>query len=156
LALSQLRQALAIGSALHSDIDIAIVNTNLGDVSRRMRHFDEALASLERALALFRQIGDRYGEGITETSIGETLEDMGRLDEAIAHYESALAAHDETGPDDVERTDALRNLARAYGSLGHAAEARAAWRAALPVLDRLGDPAAIEIRALLATPRASS
>jgi DNA-binding SARP family transcriptional activator len=151
-ALSQLRQALAIGSALHSDIDIAIVNTNLGDVSRRMRHFDEALASLERALALFRQIGDRYGEGITETSIGETLEAMDRPDEAITHYESALAAHDEAGPDDVERTDALRNLARAYGSLGQSAEARAAWRAALPILDRLGDPAASEIRALLAKP----
>jgi len=152
LALSQLRQALAIGSALRRDIDIAIVSTNLGDVSRRMRRFDEALANLERALALFRQIGDRYGEGITETSIGETIEDMGRPDEAIAHYENALAAHDEAGQDDVERTDALRNLARAYGSLGHTAEARTAWRAALPVLDRLGDPAASEIRACLARP----
>lgn len=117
-----------------------------------MRHFDEALASLERALALFRQIGDRYGEGITETSIGETFEDMGQPDEAITHYENALAAHDEASPDGVERTDALRNLARAYGSLGHTAEARTAWRAALPVLDRLGDPAASEIRARLARP----
>jgi tetratricopeptide (TPR) repeat protein len=155
LALGQLRQALAIGSALRSDVDIAIVSNNLGDLFRRMRHFDEALASLKRALGLFRRMGDRYGEGITETSIGETLEYMGRPDEAITHYESALAAHDDAGPDDVERTDALRNLARVYGNLGHTAEARAALRAALPVLDRLGDPAASEIRARLATPAAS-
>jgi tetratricopeptide (TPR) repeat protein len=148
-ALSRFSQALAIESELGSDIEIAIVSQNLGEAFRRMRRFDQALTSLQQALVLFRKSSDLYGEGITETTLGETCEDMGQPEAAITHYQNALATHHEAGPEGVERAEVLRNLGRIYRSLGRIAEARQAWLTALPILDRLGDPAAREIRAQL-------
>ena len=142
-------QALALELKLGHRTGVAIISNNIGDALRLMRHRDEALASLGRALALFQETGDRYGEGITELTLGETYRDMSRPDDAIINYLRALAAHDDAGSDDVERANVLRNLAETYSSLGRTAEARDAWRAALPILDRLGDPGTSEIRARL-------
>ena len=150
-ALRRLEQALTIGSGLGTDTDIAIVSQNLGEAFRRTRRYDQALASLEQALGLFRESGDLYGEGITETTIGEACEDMGQPDAAINHYQNALAAHHDAGPENVECADVLRILGRVFHSLGRLTDARQAWLAALPILDRLGDPAARDIRARLET-----
>ncbi len=147
--LDYLRQALAIESALGNRTNVGVVSNNIGEAFRRMRDYEGALGSLLRALGIFREAGDRYGEGITELTLGETYEDIGLADTAIDHYLRALAAHDDAGPEDVERANALRNLAETYRSLGRAAEAQEAWLAALPILDRLGDPGASEIRARL-------
>jgi DNA-binding SARP family transcriptional activator len=148
-ALRCLEQALAVGSGFSTDTDIAIVSQNLGEAFRRTRRYDQALTSLQQALSLFRESGDPYGEGITATTIGETCEDMGQLDAAISHYQNALARHHDAGPENVECSDVLRHLGRIYYSLGRLTDARQAWLAALSILDRLGDPAARDIRTQL-------
>lgn len=148
-ALGKLKRVLDMSPSVATNADTAIVCNNIGEACRQLRQYTEALPYLDRAILLFRQAGDRYGEGIAETTAGEVHEEMGQPEVAIKHYLRALAAHRDGGVGDVDGAYVLSHLARVYQSLGKSAEAGYSLRAALPVLDRLGDPLTAQIRAQL-------
>jgi DNA-binding SARP family transcriptional activator/tetratricopeptide (TPR) repeat protein len=142
-ALQHLRTALDIVGAPDDQQIIATVLNNIGHILCSLKRYEESLENLERALAIGHQFGDGFFVCMIESSIGRVYLDMGGYKEAVEHCQWALAAHHGTTRD---RGEALYTLGCALAFLGQASEAREAWLTALPILDRLGDPLAAEVR----------
>jgi DNA-binding SARP family transcriptional activator/tetratricopeptide (TPR) repeat protein len=145
-ALEYLRPALAIHTALDEQRDVGLVLNNIGQMLLELKRHDEALDYLGQALAIVQEIGDRHGEGGTEGMLGDLYRDLSRFDEAVQHYRRAQAAFHDTAREHGDQANVLYGLGSALDSLGRTEQAREAWLTAIPVLDRLGDPRASEIR----------
>jgi tetratricopeptide (TPR) repeat protein len=148
-ALDYLSQSLAIHTSLGEDQYAGIALNNMGHILQCLRRYDEALDHLSRALAIRQATGDQYGLGITEKSLGDTYLALGRHAEAADHYQRARAALRDTARNHADHADVLCDLGTALAALGRATEAREAWQAALPYLDRAADPRAADLRARL-------
>jgi tetratricopeptide (TPR) repeat protein len=148
-ALEHMRAGLAIHTALGEQRQTGHVLNNIGYALLALKRPDEALAYLEQALAILREIGDRHGRGLTEGTLGDTYRDLGRLEDAVEHYRRALAAYQGTARGHADQADVLCGLGSALDSLRRTGEAREAWLTAIPILDRLGDPRAGELRGRL-------
>jgi tetratricopeptide (TPR) repeat protein len=149
-ALEFLRPALDIYLELGDQANVRLVLNNTGHALRGLKRYDEAVAFLERAMAIAVEHGDRHDEGIVRSTLGDIYLDLGRHEEAAGQYRLALAALEETAPEHVDLADVLHGLGSALAGLGRPAEAREAWLAAIPILDRLGDPRADSLRARIA------
>lgn len=145
-ALDYLRPALAIHTALGDRPFAADILSNIGETLLRLKRHDEALGHLRQALAIRRETSDRYGQGTTERALGDTYLDLSHFEDAVDHYQRALAALEGTARDHTDQADILCGLGRALDSLGRTREARDAWHAAIPILDRNNDPRAAELR----------
>jgi tetratricopeptide (TPR) repeat protein len=150
-ALGYLSRSHAIHTATMDPADIGIALNNIGDVLLRMKRHDQALENLHRALTFRRAAGDRYGEGITESTIGEAYWAIGQHEAAVGNFRLALAAFNEDGSEERHVASLLYQLGSSLDSLGRPHDARETWRSALPILERLGDPRAGELRTQLAT-----
>jgi tetratricopeptide (TPR) repeat protein len=151
-ALTHLRSALAIHAVPGDQDHAGMILNNIGHILLRLKRHDEALDHLRQALVIRHQSGDRYGEGNTESALGDVFHDLGRLEDAVEHYRLALAAHQDTARENPDHADVLCSLGSALDSLGRVDEARDAWRAAIPILDRISDPRAAELRSRLSDP----
>lgn len=117
----------------------------------RLNRHDEALACAEQAVAIYQEIGDQFAVSITETTLGQTCLALGRNEDALRHCQRALSARHDTIGESASRADTLCCMAGAMAALGRPAEARDAWQAALPILDRLGDPRTATVRSEIAS-----
>ena len=133
-------------------VTAAMVLNNTADTLRCLGRYDEALARVQQSLAIHGKIGEPFGTSITETTLAETYLGMGRYEDAVRHCRQAMAAQDDMAWESDIRADGLCCLGAALAALGRADEARDAWQAALPILDRLHDPRAAEVRGRLASP----
>ena len=150
-AMSYLEEAKAIHVARGDQVGTSVVLTNIGLALLRLERYAEAVDQLEQALRAGRETGNRYGEGLTEAALGETYLAMGSFEDAVEHLERARAALRATAPEqDRENANILCGLGQALAALGRVTEARRAWQAVIPVLDRLADPKADELRRRLA------
>ncbi len=148
-ALDYLSQALAIHASLGEDQYAGIALNNMGHVLLCLQRYDEALDHLGRALAIRQETGDQHGLGITENSLGDAYLALGRHAEAVDHYQRGRAALQATARNHTDHADVLCNLGTALDALGRTAEAREAWQAAIPHLDRMDDPRAVTLRTRL-------
>src|SRR6185437_1586740 len=149
-ALEYLESAADIYASMGTQLYLGLVLSNTGPVLLGLKRPDEALDCLNRALTIITQTGEQHGMGLTESNLGDTYLELGRLDEAVAHYRRALAALADTEIDHEDQADVLVNLGQALARLDRPDEARQAWQTALPILDRLGDPRAAQVRCELA------
>jgi tetratricopeptide (TPR) repeat protein len=149
-ALDYLQQALAIFIELNEPLYVGIVRSNMGTPLLGLKRHAEALDCLTQALAINQETGERHGQGITESKLGDTYLDLGRLDEAVTHYRLALDALDDTEREHDDQADVLCNLGHCLVRLGRLDQARQAWLSALPILDKICDPRAAELREHLA------
>jgi DNA-binding SARP family transcriptional activator len=144
--LDYLRRAHAIHASLGDPADIGVALNNIGDQLVKLKRYDEALPTLRDALKFRRAAGDRYGEAITESTIGEAYWAMGEHEDAVRHLRLALAAFNDDGGEERHLGALLYQLGSSLDSLGQRRDAYQTWRTALPILDRLGDPRAAELR----------
>lgn len=135
LALDAFEQAeRAAGSErvrLRADICLA-----KADVLVRMQRWAEANRSIAAAGQLAEQSGDGLLTARVTVAEGVWLVSQGRAAEALAHFESVSVAA-VTQADDVVRTIACLNAARAAAWTGDDAKAKAHARAAGGLLDQL-------------------
>jgi tetratricopeptide (TPR) repeat protein len=87
---------------------------------------------------------------LAEITLAETYLGLGRYEDAIRHCQQALIIEHDTARQSTTRAEALCCLGDALAALGRADDAREAWLTALPILDRLGDHQAAEVRRRLA------
>jgi tetratricopeptide (TPR) repeat protein len=149
-ALDHMRRALAIHVELGERHYTAVVLNNIGDILLCLKRPYEALSHLGQAVAILRETGERHLQGVTQGTLGDLCLNLGRLEGAVAHYREARAALDETAREHGDQADVLYGLGRALAGLHRTEEAREAWLAALPILDRVSDPRADELRDRLA------
>ncbi|MFF3845750.1 BTAD domain-containing putative transcriptional regulator [Streptomyces sp. NPDC002328] len=108
----------------------------------------EALDQLTEALALFHDNRQPLWEGVTHFRIAEAHLAAQRATLAASHAEQAIALRGIGG--EWRRGTVLTVLGRALDAIGHSDRARACWREALSIYERLGSSEAAEVRSLLA------
>jgi tetratricopeptide (TPR) repeat protein len=148
-ALDCQRSSLAIYREVSERRLVGVSLHNTGATLLYLKRHGEALDHFLRALAIARDGGQRYQEGVIEAAIGETCLILGRYEESVEHYRRSSAALQETVRDTFSNADTLYGLGAALAALGRNDEAREAWHAARPLLDRLdeaGDPRAADLR----------
>jgi tetratricopeptide (TPR) repeat protein len=74
-----------IGRAIEIYPHVATAHSNLGNVLRELKRFDDALASYEKAIALKPDYADAF------LNRGNALSELKRLDDALASYDKAIA-----------------------------------------------------------------
>ncbi len=148
--LRYLRMVLAIHTDLGMERHVGITLNNMGYVLLGLKRPEEALEHLHEALALQQRIDERHALGATFATLGDVYLSLGRLEEAVEHYRRARAAQHGTQREHADQADVLYGLATALGRLGRGDQERDALLTALPILDRIGDPRAGEVRSRLA------
>lgn len=111
---------------------------NLAIVLHQCGRFAEAEQCYAEALAIHRDVGNRRSEGITLGNLAGMLRLAGQPDRAVQAYESALALHRELNNRSYEGGH-LCYYALCFLELRRHAEAVAAWRAGMSILEALGD-----------------
>jgi DNA-binding SARP family transcriptional activator/tetratricopeptide (TPR) repeat protein len=152
-ALDYARSAVAHVSEADEPWLAALHLSDAAEALLRLHRHDEALDCLGRALAIQQEIGDKQGEGMTETGLAETYLALGRYSESLEHFQRSWAALQDTSRNSQHHADTLYGMGAALAGLGREDEARDTWQAAIPVLDRLGDPKAAELRDRLTSSR---
>jgi tetratricopeptide (TPR) repeat protein len=145
--LEYLRPALDLATESGQQERLALTLSNFGHVLVQLGRSNEALDYLRRALRMRQDMGVHYYQGLIGSTLGEAYLNLGRFGEALRQYERALDVLRENGREHPAYADVLCGLGQSLAGLGRVAEARQAWLEALPVLDRIGDPRAAEIRA---------
>ncbi|GAA4530062.1 AfsR/SARP family transcriptional regulator [Amycolatopsis samaneae] len=126
----------------------ALLNVSAARIG--LRDFDHAAEAAMAAFDAFTELSDRYHAALSLGNAAEALEGAGRYVEAEVHGLRALAELRELNAD-YGTIDVLITLGRIRHSTGRGAEAGRHWAEALAVCQRLGDPRAGDIEALLAT-----
>jgi tetratricopeptide (TPR) repeat protein len=151
-ALEVFQASQAIHLAHSAPAYAAITLNNAAFTLLALKRHDEALDYLDQALTLLQEVDDRYWMGGVESTLGDVYLDLGRYEDAVEHYRRSLAARYDISAEHAEGVGALCGMASALAALGRTEESRAAWLAAIPVLDRIGDSRAAQARDHLATP----
>ncbi|MFF2523887.1 AfsR/SARP family transcriptional regulator [Streptomyces liangshanensis] len=125
----------------------------LGIALTRAKRLPEALDQLTQALELFRDNRQPLWEGVTHFRLAEAHLVARRPTLAASHAEQAIALRGIGG--EWRRGTVLTVLGKALDSIGQPGRARACWREALDIYERLGSPEAEETRSLL-TPLAAA
>ncbi|MFI0815049.1 AfsR/SARP family transcriptional regulator [Streptomyces sp. NPDC021098] len=141
----------AEGTEILSSLGLALRVANgkfaLGLALHQAERYAEAIDQLTQALELFRNNRQRLWEGSTHARLAEVHLSAHRPAEAATHAEQALALRFVGG--EWRRATVLTALGKALDQLGQTDRARACWREALAVHERLGLPEADEVRNLL-------
>ncbi|WP_328330665.1 NB-ARC domain-containing protein [Kribbella sp. NBC_00382] len=127
----------------------ALARTLIGGSLRSSGQCEAALAVLERALEQSRESKAEALEALVLTELGTTWLAMGdhvRACEALTDGLTIAVRY----PREHREAELRHQLGHALTGLGMAAEARAEWEEAIVLHDRMADPRADEVRALLA------
>jgi tetratricopeptide (TPR) repeat protein len=119
----------------------------LGCVLTHVGRAAEGLRALGEALVVFHEDRQSQWEGVTHFRIAEAHLAAGRPADAASHAEQALALRVVNG--EYRRATVLLVLGKALLQLGQSDRARAIWRDALVVFERLESAEADEVRGLL-------
>jgi tetratricopeptide (TPR) repeat protein len=149
-ALGYLRSALVIHTALGEERRVSITLNNMGYALLGLKRPEEALEYLCQALAIQQRIGDRHAQPATLGSLGDVYLSLGRFEDAVEHYQGSLAGEHGSQREHAYHANVLYGLASALARLGRGDEEGDALLAALPILDRTGDPRAAKVRRRLA------
>jgi tetratricopeptide (TPR) repeat protein len=148
-AVDHYAQALAISRETQDRWGEAIALAGLGASHAALDRYEEAVVHLEQSVVASRAVGDRWSEGLALENLGAAYRHRHRLGESVDRLREALAIRRGIG-DRWGEAMALMGLGASLRAVGDVAGARDAWRAALPIFDRLNDPQAAQVRSLLA------
>lgn len=137
-ALDSLNRALAVYTELNDVFGQALVNNDMGAVSRDLDTPRNALPFYERAYELYESAGDQRGKAFVRNSIGYAHERLGDYREALRHYEQSLPIWQAARDRNMEAT-AYNNIAGALENLGDPARALAMYQQALTMWQETGD-----------------
>ncbi|WKX72099.1 BTAD domain-containing putative transcriptional regulator [Streptomyces sp. XD-27] len=142
----------AEGTEIYSSLGLALRVANgryaLGLALHHAERHTDALVQLTEALTLFRNNRQRLWEGSTHARLAEVHLAAARPADAATHAEQALALRFVGG--EWRRGTVLTVLGKALDSIGQPDRARACWREALAIHERLNTAEAEEVRLLLA------
>jgi tetratricopeptide (TPR) repeat protein/transcriptional regulator with XRE-family HTH domain len=139
-------RAVELFRACGDEVGLAVALTNAGYCHAVAGDCDRARDECHEALALWRGRGDPSAAAATLQNLGFIYQRAGDYDEAVRHYRRALAAHHERG-DRLHEATVLRQLAEVHEQAGQPSLARDERRAALSLLDGLGQVDAGRVRA---------
>lgn len=126
----------------------AVTLIYLATAYRHQRQFAEALDTARQALTIFQSQNNRWKEALGLSTIGAIYRDCQEPDKAVSYLQDALIAYREV--DDHHGTaETLNDLGEAFLQAGNVSHARAAWREALIVFDKLGSPWSTRVHAHL-------
>ncbi|WP_030419397.1 BTAD domain-containing putative transcriptional regulator [Streptomyces sp. SCSIO 75703] len=141
------RQGIAIYDELGLTFRLANARYALGIALSHASRQTEALRELSAALQTFVENRQRLWEGATHFRIAQVHLSAGRPAQAARHAEQALSTGSIGG--DWMRANILTLLGRSLSRLEQTDRARACWRDALAIYERLDAPEAGELRTLL-------
>jgi CHAT domain-containing protein len=121
----------------HDTVMVAQLDSNRAEALLDLGRFDQAQRAFEESLRAFRELGMPRAEAVVEGNLGDLMARQGRLDGAVGHLERARRHLEAAAsPGEVARIQAEQ--ADAFAAAGLLAEARAAYEAAIAVLDAQG------------------
>jgi tetratricopeptide (TPR) repeat protein len=123
---------------LHNQRIEAGAQSNLGNVLREVRRFEEAVTALQDAVAIFQEIRDRHGGGLALDNLGLALQGLRRFEEAITAHQDAAVIFQETRDRHAEGT-ALDNVGTALRGVGRVEEAVTAHQDAAAIMRETRD-----------------
>jgi tetratricopeptide (TPR) repeat protein len=138
-------EALAIARQLGERVAEADSLTGLGVACTRMGDLEAGADYLQHALSIASDLGSHIGEIYARNELSETRRLQGDLASAKIHAQEALriaARYDDLNSQAI----AHDRLAKSYLALGETTPARLHWESALQVFERLGTPAAADVR----------
>ncbi|GIJ53819.1 AfsR/SARP family transcriptional regulator [Virgisporangium aurantiacum] len=150
-ALRHARHALDLFRTAGNPADVAKALNGIGWLSAQIGDERTAVTYCREALAIHLETGDRWGAAHTWDSLGYAEHRLGNHAAAVDCYEHALDLFRQTGESFYTAT-ATAHLGDARHAHGDTDGARRAWHEALKILDRLGHPDAVEVRAKLDRP----
>jgi tetratricopeptide (TPR) repeat protein/DNA-binding SARP family transcriptional activator len=115
-----------------------IILGHLGNTSRPLGRWEDALDYLRRALVVHEEVGDRNEQAITLRVIGMVLGQHGRYAKAIEYLRQALALARELGNEEHE-ADTLAAIGNVHFHLGEFAEQVRCYHQARRIVTRIGD-----------------
>lgn len=137
-ALDSMKRALAVFQELNDLFGQALVNNDMGAVSRDLDTPRNALPFYERAYELYEQAGDQRGKAFARNTIGMAHARLGDYREALKHYEQALPIWQAARDRNME-AGAYNNIAGALDNLGDPTRALAMYQQALAIWQETGD-----------------
>ncbi len=150
-ALEVFRQALEAYDRLGESRSAALILIDIGAALTGDGRAGEAIDHLARARDLLAGVPDPYNEARALAAIGRAQGILGERSEAAATLDLALRSMRDLGSLPGE-ADVLRLLGDLAESGGQATLARQRYAAALAIADRIGSPAAAQLKDLLAGP----
>jgi DNA-binding SARP family transcriptional activator/Tfp pilus assembly protein PilF len=147
-ALPHAHRSLELYRAAGTPLEQAVALNAVGWYHSQLGEHRDAIRYCEQALALSQQVGSPYGQANTWDSLGYAHHHLGEHEQAIACYRQAIDLFRDIGDRHAEAL-VLDHLGDTHDADGDPATARGEWRQALDTLDRLGHPAAAELRAKL-------
>jgi tetratricopeptide (TPR) repeat protein len=141
-ALLHVQQALLLSRAIDSHLGQARALSNIGWYHALLGNAHHAIMYVRHGLAGSRKVGDLTGEAHALHNLGYAHHHLGHYARAIANYEQCLAV-EPAGNSHFRRAMVLNNLAESHRISGNVQSARELWRAALEVLNRLGNPTGV-------------
>ncbi len=137
-ALDSLNRARAVFLELNDLFGQALVNNDMGAVSRDLDTPRNALPYYERAYELYERAGDQRGRAFVRNNIGIAHSRLGDYREALRHYEQSLPIWQAAGDRNME-ANVYNNIAGALENLGDPARALAMYKQALAAWQETGD-----------------
>lgn len=147
-ALGQAEIALELFRTAGDRAGEARASNNVGWHHMQIGAFARGLDYCRRARDWYHENRNLWGEANALDSLGYAHHHLGEYREAIDCYRHAVRLSRAAG-DRPSEAEALSHLGDTYHAVGDLASARAAWEAALDVLDALGHPDADHLRAKL-------
>jgi len=109
---------------------------------------DEGMDTLRQSVTILREVGDRNAEAEALDSLGRAYQDRRRYGEALECFERRRTIYHELGNRRLW-ADSTAAIGRLFKSAGNNAAARDYLQQALAVLEELGVPEALNVRAQL-------
>jgi tetratricopeptide (TPR) repeat protein/transcriptional regulator with XRE-family HTH domain len=154
-ALGHAEQALRLYQAIGDKANEAGALNDIGWYHGLLGDYQQACAFSRQALTLSAEADHRSVEAAAWDSLGYAEHHLGNLPEAAACYQRAVSILRESGNRFYE-ADTLTRLGDTRHTSGDLAQAWEAWQQALAILDDLQHPDAGQVRAKLASTRASA
>jgi DNA-binding SARP family transcriptional activator/tetratricopeptide (TPR) repeat protein len=148
-ALEHAQQALIYNHAAGRRSGLASALNSIGWYHAELGHHARALATCRRALAIYEDAGDAYGQALACDSLGYAHARAGQHAAAAERYRRALRRYRDVR-DRYGEAGTLDRLGDAQLALGDRPAARASWQRASVLLDELGHPDLVAVRAKLA------
>ncbi|MEU7584391.1 BTAD domain-containing putative transcriptional regulator [Streptomyces sp. NPDC041068] len=148
-ALAHAQQALKLFETAGHRTGQARALNAVGWFHSQLGDLQQGLAYCRRAVELQEELGDRFNQADTWDSLGYVHRRLDRREEALACYEKAIELYRDIG-DRYNEANTLCSLGTLHRDIGDVRAARTSWQDALTVLDELGHPDAVQVRADLA------
>lgn len=129
-ALTNLNLSLKMAGEIHSDLDVASANNNIGLVYRKDKKYEKSIEFFNQALEGDIKLKSKWGQGYTHRNLGMSFLRMGRLDEAEKEIAQAIDLSAEIGNQ--------TNLVKAMLEMGNLALERKRWQQAITVFRETG------------------